>query len=192
MREIRFHGRGGQGAVTATQLLVTAALYEGKYGQAFPFFGGERRGAPVTAFMRVDDRPINLSCQVYSPDCIVVLDAQLPKFINVAMGLKEGGIAVMNSSERPDEIDLGVGLSKVATVDATHISAEVFGPATIPITNTVMLGAFASATGWIGLESILRALEGKFSGKVLERNVEAIHRAYDRVSVRTASGESHG
>ncbi|MEM3703566.1 MAG: 2-oxoacid:acceptor oxidoreductase family protein, partial [Candidatus Bathyarchaeia archaeon] len=117
LREIRIHGRGGQGAVTAAQLLAHAAYIEGKHVQAFPYFGAERRGAPVKAFARISDSPILLHSQVYNPDYVVVLDPQLYKIIDVTEGLKKDGIIVMNTTKKPD--DLGLEGCRVATVDAT-------------------------------------------------------------------------
>src|SRR5208283_5762471 len=118
MKEIVFYARGGQGAVTAAAVLVAALAQEGKYAQAFPFFGGERRGAPVKAFLRIDDKPITTRSQIYKPDCIVVLDSKLPSSMNVYDGLKQGGIAVFNSALSPAEIKTRVPLAKIGTVDA--------------------------------------------------------------------------
>ena len=183
--EIRFHGRGGQGAVTAAEILADAIFREGKYTQKIPLYGSERRGAPVTAFVRIDEKPITITSGVYSPDCIFVLDPRLPKITNVAAGLKVGGIAIMNSTRAPGEVDLGVKLSKVATVDATGVAIEVFGPTAIPITNTAMLGALSAATGWVKLDSLFDPIAERFPGQMTGRNVNAAKLGYERVKVKT-------
>ena len=161
MKEIRFHGRGGQGAVTAAEVLAAAALYEGKYGQSFPFFGPERRGAPVVSYLRVDDEPIRHRMGVYSPDAVVVLDPQLPNIINVMAGLKSGGVAVFNSRTFPPTFKLQGKAMKIASVDATGIALQIIGR---PITNMVMLGAFSAATGWLTMDAISKAIQERFSG----------------------------
>jgi len=176
MMEVRFHGRGGQGAVTAARLLAEAAFLEGKYCQAFPSFGAERRGAPVLAFTRIDNKPIRIRSLVYEPNHVVVLDPTLLEAVNVAAGLKRGGIIVVNAKETPEELKAG----KVAAVDATAIALELLGT---PITNTAMLGAFAKATKLVSLESVVKAIEGYFGGKLAEKNVAAVKAAYERTSI---------
>ena len=121
MHEVRFHGRGGQGAVMAAQALASAAFEEGGYAVAFPFFGSERRGAPVLAFTRIDKKPIRVKTQVYEPDFIVILDEGLISTVDVAAGLKKGGMAIVNTARKPEEIDLGVDLT-IATVDAEGVA----------------------------------------------------------------------
>jgi pyruvate ferredoxin oxidoreductase gamma subunit len=174
MIEIRFHGRGGQGAVTAARLLAEAAFLEGKYSQAFPSFGAERRGAPVLAFTRIDDKPIRIRTQVYEPNHVVVLDPTLIEVVNVASGLKRGGTIVINSKE-PHKFH-GV---KVASIDATSIAIENLG---VPITNTVLLGALVKVTKIVSLDSIIKAVQNTFKGKLAEKNVTAIKLAYERVA----------
>jgi 2-oxoacid:acceptor oxidoreductase gamma subunit (pyruvate/2-ketoisovalerate family) len=176
MIEVRFHGRGGQGAVTAARLLADAAFQEGKYCQAFPSFGAERRGAPVLAFTRIDDRPIRIRTLVYEPNHVVVLDPTLLEVVNVAAGLKRGGIVVVNTKGVPKELKAG----KVATVDATGIALEFLG---VPITNTAMLGALARATKIVSLNSVVKAIESYFGGKVAEKNVAAVKAAYEGTSI---------
>ena len=183
MKEIVFYARGGQGAVTAAAVLVAALSKEGKYAQAFPFFGGERRGAPVKAFLRIDDIPIMTRGQIYYPDCIVVLDTKLPVIQNVFEGLKQGGIAVFNTSLSPSEIKVRVLLSKIGTVDANQIADSIFGSMAIPFTNFAMLGAFAATTGWVGLSSIIEASYSKFSGKTAENNEKSTRMAYESTKV---------
>lgn len=160
--------------MTAAQLLAEAAFLEGKYCQAFPFFGAERRGAPVVAFTRLDDKPIRLRTQIYKPDHVVVLDPTLLEAVDVAEGLKEGGVIVVNSKERPEGLP-----GKVAFVDATGIAMQTLGSA---ITNTAMLGAIAKATSIVSLDSILKAVQGKFKGPTAEKNVVAVKTAYEQTS----------
>lgn len=175
MIEIRFHGRGGQGAVTAARLLAEAAFIEGKYAQAFPFFGAERRGAPVLAFARIDDKPIRVRTQIYNPDYVVVLDPSLPEVLDVSSGVKQGGTVVLNSKK-----GLCFPHAKCAKVDATAVAMETLGAA---ITNTAMLGAFAKATGAVKLESIVEVIKRYFSAKLVDKNVAAIKAAYERTEV---------
>jgi pyruvate ferredoxin oxidoreductase gamma subunit len=174
MIEVRFHGRGGQGAVTAARLLAEAAFLEGKYSQAFPSFGAERRGAPVLAFTRIDDKPIRIRTQVYEPNHVVVLDPTLIEAVNVASGLKRGGTIVINSKEHHKFNDV-----KVASVDATSTAIETLG---VPITNTVMLGALVKVTKIVSLDSIVEAVQNTFKGKLVEKNVAAVKLAYERVT----------
>lgn len=175
MIEIRFHGRGGQGAVTAARLLAEAAFIEGKHAQAFPFFGAERRGAPVLAFARIGDKQIRVRTQVYTPDYVVVLDPSLPEVVDVASGIKQGGIIVLNSKN-----DMQFPHAKTASVDATSVAMETLG---VPITNTAMLGAFAKATGLVKIESIIESIKRYFPRKLAEKNVSTIKAAYDRTKV---------
>lgn len=183
MKEIRFHGMGGQGAVMGALILAEALFKEGKYAQKIPVYGGMRRGGSVTVFLRIDDKPVRRTCGIYEPDCIIVLDPNLPRFEDVASGLKKGGIAVLNSVRPPEEVDLGVELSKLATVDATGVSIEALGERAIPITNTTMLGALSHVTGWVKLESLFEPIRRTFPGRIGESNVVASRRGYERVRV---------
>ena len=183
MKEVIFYARGGQGAVTAAAVLVSALAMEGKYAQAFPFFGGERRGAPVKAFLRIDEKPIMTRGQISKPDCIIVLDSKLPATMSVTDGLKQGGIAVFNTSLSPAELKLNVQLSKIGTVDANQIADSIFGSMAIPFTNFAMLGAFAATTGWVGLNSIIEASYSKFSGKTAKNNEKSTRMAYEATKV---------
>ncbi|XRO77269.1 pyruvate ferredoxin oxidoreductase subunit gamma [Methanocaldococcus sp. 10A] len=173
MIEIRFHGRGGQGAVTAAQILAKAAFYDGKFCQAFPFFGVERRGAPVMAFTRIDDKKIRLRSQIYNPDYVIVQDATLLENVNVVEGLKENGAVIINTVK--DDLDLGF---KTYTIDATGIALDVLG---IPIVNTAMVGAFAGATKLVTLESVKKAILDTFKGKLGEKNAKAAEVAYNEM-----------
>lgn len=159
MRELRIHGRGGQGAVIASKVLAVALFREGSWVQSFPAFGVERRGAPVTAFLRVSDRPVRLRCEVAAPDDLIVLDPTLIDAIDVTAGLKPGGGILINSDHAPEHYtDLG-GRYRVATVDASGIAAaHGIGSRTQPIVNTAILGAFASWSGLISLDAVCAAI----------------------------------
>lgn len=180
MIEIRIHGRGGQGAVTSAELVATAAIEEGKYAQGFPSFGPERRGAPVTAFVRVDDKPIRLREKVYNPDIVVVLDPTLLEVVDVAEGLKENGMVVINSTQSKDEIKSQYKIrSRMALVDATKIALDNLG---LPITNTTMLGALIKATSVVNIDFINKAIDRRF-GPIAPKNKMALEQAYKETKV---------
>jgi 2-oxoacid:acceptor oxidoreductase gamma subunit (pyruvate/2-ketoisovalerate family) len=179
--EVRWHGRGGQGAWTASELLARAAISEGKFIQSFPEFGPERMGAPVTAFTRISDEPIRLHCAVYSPDVVAVLDPTLLKSVKVAEGLsEEGGHIVVNTKDDPAEVRKLISSSKgkLWTVPATEISIKILG---MPITNTAMLGAVAHVTGIVSLETVERMVKGRFRPDVAEKNFAVVKEAYEEV-----------
>ena len=177
--EIRWHGRGGQGAVTSAELLAQAAISEGKYAQAFPSFGPERRGAPVQAFNRIDSKePVRIRVDLTEPDVVVVLDPSLLSIVNVTSGLKENGMVIINTRKTAKEIKSEFGINyPVATVNATKIAREQLG---VPIVNTAMLGALIKATGAFQKESIYAPLEKRF-GRLGERNIKAMETAYGEV-----------
>ncbi len=175
MIEIRFHGRGGQGAVTAAEILAKAAFEDGKYCQAFPFFGAERKGAPVMAFTRINDKPIRRRYQVYNPDYVIVLDETLLEAVDVLSGLKEGGKVIINTTKN---INLGENVNSYG-IDATGIALDILG---VPIVNTVMLGAFASKTGVVSLDSVIKVTKETFPGKIGEKNAEAAKIAYEQIN----------
>jgi len=174
---------GGQGAVMGALMLAEAAFTEGKYAQKIPVYGGMRRGGDVTVFLRLDDKPIRRTSGIYEPDAVVILDPTLVDYAPARSGLKKGGIAIINESKKPSEIDMGVPLSKVATIDATQISSEVFGVRAIPIVNTIMMGAIAKATDWVELESLYEPIRHTFPGRIGELNVQACKRGYEAVEV---------
>jgi 2-oxoacid:acceptor oxidoreductase gamma subunit (pyruvate/2-ketoisovalerate family)/2-oxoacid:acceptor oxidoreductase delta subunit (pyruvate/2-ketoisovalerate family) len=183
--EIRFHGRGGQGAVTAVKILAAAIYLEGKYTQAIPMYGTERRGAPVVAFCRVDDTRIMERDLVHEPDIVVVLDPLLSRSVDVTEGLKPGGLVLINYPGTYKETGLA-GNFKIITVDATKIALDVIGR---PITNTAILGAFAKATGLVKLESLEEAIKGELPSRIIATNVETMRRAYKETSAQAdASG----
>lgn len=175
MKEVRIHGRGGQGSVTAAELLAVAAFDDGKYSQAFPAFGVERRGAPVMAFVRLDDKPIRLRSQIYEPDYVIVQDATLVDVVDVAAGAKPDGIILINSERSPATFKLDTNAS-IKTLDATKLAMDIIGK---PIVNTTLVGAFAGVSGLINPESIKNAVMERFPGKVGEMNAKAIQAAYD-------------
>ena len=175
--EVRWHGRGGQGAWTASELLAKAAIHEGKYIQSFPEFGPERMGAPVRAFTRISDKPIRLHCSVYSPDVVVVLDPTLMATVPVTEGLKQNGAIVVNTGEEPSRMKekLKIANGTVWTVPATEIAIKILGR---PITNTAMLGAVARATNIVSMESIEKAVKERFPAQLAEKNIEVIKEAF--------------
>ncbi len=180
MIEIRFHGRGGQGAVIASELLAQAAFLEGKHPQSFPFFGVERRGAPVTAFTRIDDAPIRIRTSITTPDVVVVLDAGLMRTINVIAGLKPAGLLLVNTDRPPETLSSGFR-GRVATIDATGIALTLgLGSKALPIVNTAVLGALARASGIVGIESVRKAVV-EFVPAKQEANRRAAETAYERV-----------
>ncbi|MCK9229442.1 MAG: 2-oxoacid:acceptor oxidoreductase family protein [Syntrophales bacterium] len=184
MVEIRWHGRGGQGAVTSVEMFALAAIEEGKFAQGFPSFGPERRGAPVAAFNRVDTKRIKVRSGIYQPDVVVVLDPSLMGTVNVIDGLKEDGILIVNTADSPDGIRKRTGFKgTIATVDAGHIAREELG---VPITNTTMLGALMRATNLVKMESAEEPLKERF-GRLAPRNVKAMARAYKELKISKAA-----
>jgi 2-oxoisovalerate ferredoxin oxidoreductase gamma subunit len=183
MIEIVFYGRGGQGAVTASQILATAAFREDKYAQAFPSFGPDRRGAPVTAYVRVDEKAIVDRSPIVAADYVIVLDPNLFKMSNPLSGLKRTGFAVLNWDKKPEEIFKLVGLDSIQIfcIDASTISEGIYGKTPIPITNIAMLGAFTSVSEAIRLDSILEALEQFFSGEGLEKAKKTARVAFNKM-----------
>ncbi|MFH1080509.1 MAG: pyruvate ferredoxin oxidoreductase subunit gamma [Pseudomonadota bacterium] len=180
MIEVRWHGRGGQGAVTSVELLALAAIEEGKYAQGFPAFGPERRGAPVMAYNRVSEKPIRIRSGIYQPDVVVVLDPSLMTLVNVTDGLKPKGLLIVNTAKPEKEIRNTLKYKgRLATVDATHIAREELG---IPIANTTMIGAVLKATGVLKFESLNAPIEERF-GRIAAKNKNALKRAYDSVKI---------
>jgi len=181
MIEIRIHGRGGQGAVVASEVLADAVFQEGKYVQSFPAFGVERRGAPVTAFTRIDDAPIRIRTQIYTPDHIMVLDPTLLEVVDVTAGLKDGAWILINSTRSPQAFTFP-GRYRVATVDANAIAVKYhLGPRNAPIVNTAILGAFSRLTGIVGLEALSDAVRAAVPTNP-DGNVAAVKEAYEQVT----------
>ncbi len=178
--EVRWHGRGGQGAVTSTELIALAAINKEKYAQSFPSFGPERRGAPVQAFLRVGDEPIRVRSEIADPDVVVVLNPDLFASVNVTSGLKENGILVINTRKSLEEVKATYGKEhRVAIVNAMKIARESIG---LPITNTTMIGALLKVSGLVDLDDMIGPLEHRF-GKVAEKNITAMKRAYEEIVV---------
>ncbi len=182
MMEIRIHGRGGQGAVTAAKILGEAAISEGKWAWKSALYGGERRGAPVQAFVRIADEIIRETHQVIEPDCLLIIDPSLPSVVNVRSGLKEPGTIIYNTTVKPEEVDFREN-AKTATLDALTISNDLFGARSIAIVNTSMLGAFVKATGAIKIESLYEPIMKAFPGSRGEKNIEAVKIGYEKTVV---------
>jgi 2-oxoacid:acceptor oxidoreductase gamma subunit (pyruvate/2-ketoisovalerate family) len=181
MIEFRWHGRGGQGAWTASELLARTALDEGKFIQSFPEFGPERMGAPVTAFTRISTEPIRLHCAIYDPDVVIVLDNTLLKTVPVTVGLnQDDNCLIINSNESPDVLkrSLHVEKGKVWAVPATEIALNLLDT---PMTNTALLGAVAKATGIVSLEGIQKTLKNRFRPDLAEKNFAVVQEAYNEV-----------
>lgn len=182
MKEIRLHGRGGQGVAVASRMLSSAFVAEGKWASGFPMFGVERRGAPVVAFARFDDGPIREKTQIYSPDCLIVTDPRLIDSLRniIFEGIKPQGILIVNASV-PIKGVLHNNLQTLGCIDATGICLQEIG---MPATNTCMLGAFARTTGWLKLDSVVQSLKEYFAGEVLRKNIRCAQRGFAEVAVR--------
>lgn len=176
MKEIRIHGRGGMGSVKAAEALVYAAIMDGKYGNSIPFFGFERQGAPVTAFVRISEEPIRPKNRVYTPDIVLILDPTIMNAVNVFEGLKTGGMLVLNTAKTPEELHLPEAVGTAALLDATAIALETIGKA---ITNTVMLGAFCKASGLVSVDAVAEKVEALWGTK----NKEALYQGYEKAVV---------
>ncbi len=183
MFQIRIHGRGGQGVVTAAEMLSVAAFGEGHHAQAFPSFGSERTGAPVVSFCRIDDKDIRLREPIMEPDALIIQDPTLLHQVDVFAGFKDDGYVLINTTKTLSELGLGELLKRcrpdhLCTVAATEIGLKHIGR---PIPNVPLLGGFAAISGIIKLESVVKAINGKFSGKVAEGNIAAATEAYETV-----------
>jgi len=180
MFEIRFHGRGGQGAVVASIVLASAFFKEGKFVQAFPSFGAERRGAPVVAFTRASDREIRERFGIYKPDCLIILDSSLTLRKDITSGLKEDHWIIINTDKRPEDYK-DLGPYRVATLDANSTSLKYgLGSPAVPIVNTTILGAFSKVTETVKIESVLTAIRENAPTKP-ENNANAAREAYELV-----------
>ena len=176
MIEIRFHGRGGQGAVTSAELMAQTAIGSGKYAQAFPSFGPERRGAPVTAFLRISETPIRVREKVYAPNVVVVLDPSVMNVTRVDAGLKEDGLMIINTAHPVEALRKQYGFKqKIATIDALHIALEVLK---VPITNTVMMGSLAKVCNVATPDDVREPLMNRFGPGLAPKNQAAFERAY--------------
>jgi pyruvate ferredoxin oxidoreductase gamma subunit len=179
--EVRWHGRGGFGAVTSAELVARAAISEGKYAQSFPSFGPERRGAPVLAFLRVSDEPIRTRTVIDRPDIVAVLDPGLLRAVDVTTGLKDHGKIIVNSRKPPEELKSEFGYKwPVATVNATKIARETIG---LPITNTAMIGALLKVTEIVKMDSLVAQFQERFGARA-KANIEAVKKAYDETILK--------
>jgi pyruvate ferredoxin oxidoreductase gamma subunit len=183
MFAVRIHGRGGQGAVTAAEMLSVAAFEEGRHAQAFPTFGSERTGAPVVSFCRIDDRPIRLREPITDPDALIVQDPTLLHQVNLFAGLRPEGFLLLNTSRTLESLGLedvvrGLPAGHAVTVPATDIAREHLGR---PLPNAALLGAFAALTGQVSLGAVCNAIRERFPGSVGEGNAEAAQAAHARV-----------
>ncbi len=190
MFQVRIHGRGGQGVVSASQMMSVAAFHQGRYSQSFPSFGSERMGAPVIAFVRIDEREIELREPVLDPDLLIIQDPTLFQAVDVFSGLKDDGYVLINSSKGVDELGIEDVVGKlpaghVVTVPATELALKHLRR---PTPNTVLLGAFAGISDHLGMEGVEKAIREKFPGKMGEMNVAAAKAAY----AVTQSGQPQG
>jgi pyruvate ferredoxin oxidoreductase gamma subunit len=183
MFQVRIHGRGGQGVVTAAELLSVAAFSEGRHAQAFPSFGSERTGAPVVSFCRISDTPIRSHDPVASPDAVIVQDVSLLRQVDVLAGLQPNGFLLLNTAQTADAAGFTGAAQRlpdghVISVPATALALEHVGRA---VSNVPLLGAFAALTGLLSIDSVVAAIEGRFSGSVAARNAAAARAAYELV-----------
>jgi len=182
MHEIRIHGRGGQGAVLASTILAKALVEEGRHAVAIPSFGFERRGAPVAAFLRCADQPIRALTNIYAPDIILCIDTTVGRAVDIFAGMKPGGTLVQATGLTADEVDVPPSVGRVGVCDAVGLAQAIYGR---PITNTIMLGACARATGLVSLEALESALEqANFRDAGLTQNIEAVRRGYHETTVQ--------
>lgn len=180
MFEIRIHGRGGQGVVTAAELLSVAAFDEGRHAQAFPSFGSERTGAPVVSFCRLDERPIRVHDPIVEPHAVIVIDPTLLHQVDVFSGLGPDGYVLVNTARSLDELGLSELIGRLRpdraqTVPATQLARELLGR---PLPNAAILGGFAALSGTVSLSSVTAAVAARFAGKVGEGNAAAAERAF--------------
>ncbi|MBL7176778.1 MAG: 2-oxoacid:acceptor oxidoreductase family protein [Desulfobacteraceae bacterium] len=181
MYELRFHGRGGQGAVLASKILAKALVEEGRYAKAIPSFGFERRGAPVESFLRFDEQEIRQTTNIYHPNCVICLDPSLPRAVDIFVGIKHRCVLVQATKKEMDDLVIPDKISRTGLCDAFGIALAVFGR---PITNTIMLGALAKTTGIVSLEALRKGMASvAFRDAALEKNNEAVERGYNETRV---------
>lgn len=187
MKEIRIHGRGGQGSVVTAELLAIGAFKEGLYSQAFPYLGGggDRRGAPVQAYCRIDDKPIRLKCQIQKPNYLIIQDPSVMEVVDIFDGLQKGSLILLNSPSSPEELGITTKDFKAFSFPATEVALEILKR---PIMNTAMIGAFAAFAGGFKLENLREAIKSKFPNKIGEQNAEAMERAFELAKDRLAGG----
>ena len=193
MIQIRIHGRGGQGVVTAAEMLSVAAFLEGRHAQAFPSFGSERTGAPVVAFCRIDDKEIRLREPIMQPDALIIQDATLLHQVDVFSGLKKDGYILINTTRSFEALGLGefsrdFRPERLLTVPASELAKKHVGR---PVPNVPLLGAFAALGGLISLDAVQAAIRQKFSGAVAQGNIDAAREAYEIVMEQEKKAEAH-
>jgi pyruvate ferredoxin oxidoreductase gamma subunit len=179
MHQIRIHGRGGQGVVTAAELIAIAAFNDGWEAQAFPSFGVERTGAPIEAFARLDKKPIRTREHIYEPDVLIIQDSTLIGTVELEKGCTEKTIVIINTSKKVNDIKLNLPPDNIHVLDATKIALDIIGK---NLVNTVILGSFAKSTGFVSLEALKKAIKQKFAEKgkaIIEKNIKAIEIAYN-------------
>ena len=188
MYEIRIHGRGGQGAVLASKVLAKALADEGKHVKAIPAFGFERRGAPVEAYLRFDNKEIRQVTNIYDPDCVICLDPTLQKSVDIFANLRQNAVWVQATKKSLSDLNVPETVSMVGLCDAFGIALSIFNR---PITNSIMLGAFSKTTGLVSLETLHKGLESvAFRDAALDKNIEAVERGYQETRVhRIKKGE---
>jgi pyruvate ferredoxin oxidoreductase gamma subunit len=182
MKEIRIHGRGGQGSLVLAQFMAIAALEDGKYGQAFPFLGGggERRGKPIVAFCRLSNSPIRIRSHIHAPDYVIVQDATILTEVDVEEGLKRTGSILINTDK--SVADLGLKKSNAVTISADEMARRILGR---PIINTALLGTFAGFSRELSLEAVLSAVRSKFPGELGEKNAQVVAESYHAILKET-------
>jgi pyruvate ferredoxin oxidoreductase gamma subunit/phenylglyoxylate dehydrogenase gamma subunit len=181
MYEIRFHGRGGQGVVLASKILAKALVEDGNYVKAIPAFGFERRGAPVEAYLRFDNEIVRQFTNIYYPDCVICIDPTLPHTVDIFANLKKGATWVQATNQSSDKIKIPEQISKAGFCDAVGIAIKLFER---PITNSIMLGAFAKTTGLVSLQSLCHAMESvAFRDAALDKNIQGAHRGYEETTI---------
>ena len=178
MIEVRIHGRGGQGSVTMAELLAEAAFHSGLMSQAFPNFGVERRGAPVTAFVRLDKKFIRLRSQVTAPDYVIIQDSSLLDGVDVFAGAKKGTTVLINTKKPANEFKTPAGV-RIKTIYATGLALELLGR---PIVNTILLGAFAGLIGTIKMDAVKKVIRERFSQELAEKNIAAAQKGYEVIN----------
>jgi len=179
MKEIRLHGRGGQGAAKGSEMLTMGFVYDDKYAASFPMYGAARKGAAVAAFCRYDDIPVREKTQIYHPDCLMIFDASLMDFPETWDGFKPGGVVILNTDEEIKESP-HPNVGTLGVIDANTIAMEEIG---IPAVNTTILAALAATTGWVGVEGLKKAYGEYFGGSALEKNWKCADRGYNETKV---------
>ena len=187
--EVRIHGRGGQGAVLACSILAQALVEEGKHAVAIPSFGFERRGAPVAAFLRFDSEPIRAMTNVYHPDCVVCIDPTVPRTVDIFAGMKPGGTVVLTTKAKLEELSFPESISRVGLCDAVGIALSIYRK---PVTNAIMLGAFARTTGLLTLAALKEAFQQMdLRDAGLTENLLAVERGYNETDVHDLKKVAH-